>query len=58
MENFEIDKESNSVVVSVNPKIFPLEVIYSAAYVFLDRAYIMIDGDPQEDILVQLKTKK
>lgn len=57
MEKFEIDKGSNSVVVSVNPKIFPLEVIYSAAYVFLDRAYIMMDGNPQENILVQLKAK-
>lgn len=57
MEKYEIDKESNSVVVSVNPKIFPLEVIYSAAYVFLDKSYIMMDGDPQENILVQLKAK-
>lgn len=57
MEKFEIDKESNSVVISVNPKIFPLEVIYSAAYVFLDKAYVMMDGNPQENIAVQLKAK-
>jgi His-Xaa-Ser system protein HxsD len=57
VEKFEIDKESNSVVISVNPKIFPLEVIYSAAYVFLDKAYVMMDGNPQENIAVQLKAK-
>lgn len=57
MGKFEIDKESNSVIVSVNPKIFPLEVIYSAAYVFLDKVYIMMDGDPQANISVQLKAK-
>ena len=57
MEKFEIDKESNSVVISVNPKIFPLEVIYSAAYVFLDKAYVMMDGNPKENIAVQLKAK-
>jgi His-Xaa-Ser system protein HxsD len=57
MDNFQVEKESNSVIISVNPKIFPLEVIYSAAYVFLDRAYIMMDGNPQENISVQLKAK-
>jgi His-Xaa-Ser system protein HxsD len=57
VEKFEIDKESNSVVISVNPKIFPLEVIYSASYVFLDKAYVMMDGNPQENIAVQLKAK-
>ncbi len=57
MGNFEVDRESNSVIVSVNSKIFPLEVIYSAAYVFLDRVYVMMDGNPQESIVVQLKAK-
>jgi len=45
------------VVVSVNPKIYSLPTIYSAAYVFLDRAYIILDGDPEKEILVNLKPK-
>ena len=43
------------VLVSVNPKIYSLDVVQSAAYVLMDRAYIVIDGDPKEKILVELK---
>jgi len=56
MENVKIS--SDHVVVSVNPKIYSLPTIYSAAYVFLDRAYIILDGDPEKEILVNLKPKK
>ncbi len=55
--NFEVHKSENMVMVSVNPKIYPLDVIYSAAYVFLDRAYVMIDGDPQEEVIIELRPK-
>jgi len=33
-------------------------VIYSAGYVLLDRAYVLLDGDPKKEIIVQLKAKK
>ncbi|MFH1294914.1 MAG: His-Xaa-Ser system protein HxsD [Candidatus Aenigmatarchaeota archaeon] len=56
-KNFEVDKKENSIFVSINPKIYPLEVIYSAAYMFIDRAYLVIDGDPETEIIVQLKAK-
>lgn len=56
-DNLEIHKKDNFVVVSINPKLYPLEVIYSAAYIFISRAYIMIDGDPREEVLVQLRPK-
>ncbi len=55
--NFEIHKSENCIIVSINPKIYPLDVIYSAAYVFLDRAYVLIDGDPEEEIIIELKSK-
>ena len=29
---------------NINPKVYVLETVYSAAYVFLDRAYILLDG--------------
>lgn len=56
-DNLEIHKKDNFVIISVNPKLYPLEVIYSAAYIFIDKAYVMIDGDPREEILVQLRPK-
>lgn len=56
-KKFEIDNTDKSVFIKVNPKIYPLEVIYSAAYMFLDRAYVVIDGDPQSEVIVQIKAK-
>jgi len=57
INNLEIDKKGGYLIVSINPKIYPLEVIYSAAYVFLDKAYLTIDGNPEEEISVQMKPK-
>ena len=55
-ENIKI--QGDSVVLSINPKLYALETVYSAAYVFLDRAYILLDGDPEKEILVKLKPKQ
>ena len=57
IDNLEIDKQKGIVVISVNPKIYPLDVIFSAAYIFLDKAYVLIDGDPEEEIIVKMKAK-
>jgi len=54
----EINQEKNQINFCLNTKIYPLEAIYSAAYVFLDRAYIYLDGDPKKEIIVSLKLKK
>ena len=56
MENFEI--KDGSIVVSVNPKIYPLDVIFSAAYIFTDKNYIILDGNPEEEIIVEIKPKE
>jgi His-Xaa-Ser system protein HxsD len=56
MDNFEI--KDGSVIVSVNPKIYPLDVIFSAAYIFTDKNYIILDGNPEEEILVEIKPKE
>lgn len=58
ISNLEIIKEDNKVIIKINPKIYPLEVVYSAAYVFLDKAYILIDGDPKKEIIVEAKPKE
>lgn len=55
-DNIKIEKDS--VILNINPKVYSLETVYSAAYVFLDRAYVLLDGDPEKDILVRLKPKK
>lgn len=55
--NIEIDEKNKCALVSVNPKIYFLDVIYSAAYILLDRAHIILDGDPEEEIIAELRPK-
>ena len=57
IDNLEVHKKDNFVIVYVNPKLYPLEVIYSAAYVFINDVYIVIDGNPDEEILIRLRPK-
>ncbi len=44
--------------VLINTKLYPPEVIYSAAYVFLDKAFFLFDGDPKKQINVTIKPRK
>ena len=55
--NVSISDDGEFATVEINPDIFSLEVIYSAAYTFLDRAYFIFDGDPEETVKVKLKPK-
>jgi len=57
VDNMEVNKNKNNVIISVNPKIYGLDIIFSAAYIFIDKAYVIVDGDPNEEIIVQLKAK-
>lgn len=56
MKGVEIAENGEYAIVSVNPEIYSLPVIYSAAYVFLDRAYIVLDKDKGR-VLVCLRPK-
>ena len=55
--NLEINKKECCVLVSVNPKIYPVDVVLSSAYVFTDSCYVLVDGDPNEEIIVELRPK-
>jgi len=50
--------KNNKIILSLNSKLYPLEAVLGAAYVFLDRAYIYLDGDPEKEISVHLKGKR
>ncbi len=56
-DNFEIDRKNSLVLVSVNPKIYPLPVIFSASYMMMDRAFVVIDGDPDRQVVVSLRPR-
>ncbi len=53
-----INKSENKIVISVDPNLYSLNSIYGTAYVFLDRAYIYLDGDANKEIYVNLKGKE
>jgi His-Xaa-Ser system protein HxsD len=57
MEKVKIDEEKGEIEIKLDPKLYSLDVIYSTAYVFLDKAYIKLDGNPEQEVIVQLKTK-
>lgn len=56
IDNFEIHRDK--IIISVNPKFYNLDVIYSAIYMFLDKCYCKVSGDPSEEIIVEIKPKE
>jgi len=54
-KNIQLHKDY--VTISINPKIYPLEVVHAAAYAVIDKAYVVLDGDPAEEIFVELRPK-
>jgi His-Xaa-Ser system protein HxsD len=52
-----ISVKSGKIEVSINPKIYPVDIVYSAAYVFLDKAYVLLKGDPKKEIIAELIPK-
>ncbi len=50
-------QHKNQIKIEINPEIYPLEAVYGAAYVFLDKAYLRLDGDPKKKIIVNIKSK-
>jgi len=53
-----VEIKDDVVFVSVNPRLYCLEIVYSACYVFLDKAFVVLDGDPEKGIIVQIKPKQ
>ena len=56
--NFEFNQKINSIIFAINTRIYSLAAVYQAAYLFLDRVYIFLDGDPEREIKVIMKGKK
>jgi len=55
--NIEIDKKQNYVLISLNPSLYPVHVVLAAAEKLMSRACIILDGDPAEEILVEIRPK-
>ena len=56
--NLELNSEENMVIVTVNPKMYDRKIVYAAAYTFLDKVFVVLEGDPEDEILVELRPKE
>ena len=56
-KNIRINSTENSVSVEIDTAVYSLDIIYSACYVFLDRAYILIDSNNKK-IEIEMVPKK
>jgi His-Xaa-Ser system protein HxsD len=52
-----MDMERGIGTLALDKGLYPLDVIYGAAYVLIDRAYILLDKDPDGRILVRIEQK-
>jgi His-Xaa-Ser system protein HxsD len=55
--NIKASEKEGYAICSVDTKIYPLEVIYSAAYMMMDKAYILLAGDPESKITIEIRPK-
>ena len=53
-----IEHKQDYAIFAVNTQIYDLEVIKSAAYVMLDKAYVVLDGDPASKVMVEIRKKQ
>ena len=45
------------VLLSINPSVYHIDLVYNAAYVLLEKAYVVLDGDPKSEIIVDIRPK-
>lgn len=50
-----VDVRANCVRVGLDARLYPLDVLYGAAYVFLSRAYVSLDRDGAKGFRVTLR---
>ena len=50
--------DGESVSLSLDATLYPLSAVYSAAYIYLDRAYLLLDQPDAEHLGVTLSWKK
>ncbi len=44
-------------IIRLNPLVYSLDMAYATAYPFLDRVWILFDGDPASEIIITLIRK-
>jgi His-Xaa-Ser system protein HxsD len=55
--NIKINKSENSVIVTIDTNIYNINVIYTTCYALIDKIYVHISGNPESELLIELKPK-
>ena len=43
--------------IKVDLRIFPIDIVYAAAYVFLDDAYVFLDEGEENQVIIEMQSK-
>jgi His-Xaa-Ser system protein HxsD len=57
MDTEKIKINENKASFIINTKIYSIDVIKLAAYIMIDKAFILLDGDPENEITVEILKK-
>ena len=49
---------SGTATFTVDPSLYPLDALYGAAYIFIDRCFVFLDKDAQGHVVISLSPKK
>lgn len=52
------DTKNGVVVVKIKAEVFPIDLIYTAAHRVMERAYVILDGSPNEEVYAILRPRK
>ena len=44
--------EGDRAVIRLNPSVYNLQMCYATAYPFMDRVWVLFDGDPSREIVI------
>lgn len=56
-ETITIDEKGKSILLAINPRLYPQTAVMRASYRFIDDFSVIVDGDPLSTIYVTIKAK-
>jgi His-Xaa-Ser system protein HxsD len=55
---FQVHTEERSVSLLIDTALYPIDAIYSASYVFIDRAFVFLSSESHHQVKVSLTARK
>lgn len=56
-ETIQINEKGKSILLAINPRLYPQTAVMRASYRFIDDFSVIVDGDPLSTIYVTIKAK-